>query len=427
MTTPELITKHGYIAETHHVWTEDGYRLELHRVLRKTQSRNSRKNCTEACDKKVSEYSKSNTNEASVSILSGALALQAKEESNPKTRPPILVNHGLLSSSADWVLLGPQKALAYVLCDCGFDVWLANVRGNTYSQCHKQYTTRDREFWDFSWHEIGYYDLPAMIDYILDKTHQTSLHYIGYSQGTTTFYVMCSERPEYNDKIKGMVSMAPVAFLTNQRSPLIKFIVRFYILMEWGSVYCNIHQWFPRNRLQAKALGTLIRNTPGTLTKSFYSCWFYLIAGFGSNQLDKSMLPLIFGHFPGGSSAKQIIHFSQIILSDSFRKFDYGTSKNLKLYGSTQPPKYCLERVKVPVAVFYSENDFLTDPADVQRLIEKFPNVVLKHKIEYSKFNHIDYLWGRDAKTLLYTHIIDFIRKIQMSESSSMTNFTNVQ
>jgi lysosomal acid lipase/cholesteryl ester hydrolase len=87
-------------------------------------------------------------------------------------------------------------------------------------------------------------------------------------------------------------------------------------------VYCNIHQWFPRNRLQAKALGTLIRNTPGTLTKSFYSCWFYLIAGFGSNQLDKSMLPLIFGHFPGGSSAKQIIHFSQIILSGKLDIYD---------------------------------------------------------------------------------------------------------
>lgn len=71
-----------------------------------------------------------------------------------------------------------------------------------------------------------------MIDYVLEKTHQTSLHYIGYSQGTTTFYVMCSERPEYNEKVKAMVSMAPIAFLSNQRSPLIKFIVRFYILME---------------------------------------------------------------------------------------------------------------------------------------------------------------------------------------------------
>ena len=47
------------------------------------------------------------------------------------------------------VLINYIEFSAYVLCDCGYDVWLANVRGNTYSQCHKQYTTNDREFWDF--------------------------------------------------------------------------------------------------------------------------------------------------------------------------------------------------------------------------------------------------------------------------------------
>ena len=71
-----------------------------------------------------------------------------------------------------------------------------------------------------------------MIDYVLEKTHQTKLQYMGYSQGTTSFYVMCSERPEYNDKVKSMVSMAPIAFLSNQRSPLINLVVRFYVLME---------------------------------------------------------------------------------------------------------------------------------------------------------------------------------------------------
>lgn len=83
-----MITKHGYIAETHHVWTEDGYRLELHRVLSKTQSHNS---------EIIQEINPELT--------------QAKEESTSRLGPPILINHGLLSSSADWVLLGPQKAL----------------------------------------------------------------------------------------------------------------------------------------------------------------------------------------------------------------------------------------------------------------------------------------------------------------------------
>lgn len=91
-------------------------------------------------------------------------------------------------------------------------------------------------------------------------------------------------------------------------------------MFQWGSSYCNVHQWFPRNRLQARALSTIIRNAPGSLTKGFCVYWFYLIAGFGSDQLDKSMLPLIIGHFPAGASAKQIIHYSQNILSGNYIK-----------------------------------------------------------------------------------------------------------
>lgn len=46
---------------------------------------------------------------------------------------------------------------------------------------------------------------------------------------------MASERPEYNVKIKAMISLAPIAFLANQRSPLIKVVARFYSLMEVSS------------------------------------------------------------------------------------------------------------------------------------------------------------------------------------------------
>lgn len=71
-----------------------------------------------------------------------------------------------------------------------------------------------------------------MIDYVLEKTGHSELYYIGHSQGTTTFYVMMSERPEYNSKIKGMISLAPIAFLANQRSPLFKYLVHFNGLLE---------------------------------------------------------------------------------------------------------------------------------------------------------------------------------------------------
>lgn len=36
-----------------------------------------------------------------------------------------------------------------------------------------------------SFHEMAMYDLPAAIDFVLQKTGQQQLHYVGYSQGCT--------------------------------------------------------------------------------------------------------------------------------------------------------------------------------------------------------------------------------------------------
>ena len=79
---------------------------------------------------------------------------------------------------------------------------------------------------------MGCYDVPAMIDYILEKTGQTSLYYVGYSQGTTAFFVMASERPEYNAKVKVMACLAPIAFLSNHRSPLLRCVVPIHVVMK---------------------------------------------------------------------------------------------------------------------------------------------------------------------------------------------------
>lgn len=71
---------------------------------------------------------------------------------------------------------------------------------------------------------MGVYDLPIVIDYILAMTHQAKLSYIGHSMGTTMFWVLLSERPEYNDKIQMMIAMAPIAFINHVKSPVIRFL-----------------------------------------------------------------------------------------------------------------------------------------------------------------------------------------------------------
>lgn len=75
-------------------------------------------------------------------------------------------------------------------------------------------------YYDCSLHEIGTYDLPAAFDYILLNTSKQQLHYVGYSMGTCVFYIMASERPEYQSKIRSQISLAPVAYMSNTRSPL---------------------------------------------------------------------------------------------------------------------------------------------------------------------------------------------------------------
>lgn len=66
-----------------------------------------------------------------------------------------------------------------------------------------------------------------MIDYVLAKnTDFQKVHYIGHSQGTTAFFVMASERPEYNDKILMMNALAPIAFMSNCRSPAGQAVAR---------------------------------------------------------------------------------------------------------------------------------------------------------------------------------------------------------
>lgn len=69
-----------------------------------------------------------------------------------------------------------------MLADLGYDVWMGNVRGNRYSKQHRWLVTDSKKFWKFSFHEMGKYDLPVLIDFILNKTGFKKIQYIGHSQ-----------------------------------------------------------------------------------------------------------------------------------------------------------------------------------------------------------------------------------------------------
>ena len=67
---------------------------------------------------------------------------------------------------------------------------------------------------------MGYYDLPAMINKVLETTGQEKLFYTGHSMGTTAFMVMANVHPEMNDKVELAHFLAPVAYMEHAESPL---------------------------------------------------------------------------------------------------------------------------------------------------------------------------------------------------------------
>uniref|UniRef100_A0A2A4JIJ1 Lipase n=1 Tax=Heliothis virescens TaxID=7102 RepID=A0A2A4JIJ1_HELVI len=316
---PGLIRKYRYPVEVHCVTTDDGYILEMHRIPH---------------------------------------GRDANNDPNQR-RTVVFVMHGLISSSADFVIMGPGRALAYILAEEGFDVWMGNARGNYYSRRHVLLDPEahiNNAFWKFSWDEIGHKDLPVMIDYVLDVTGEQRLHYVGHSQGTTAFFVLGSMLPAYNDKIISMHALAPVAYMAHNENLLFKILAPY------------------------------------------------------SNKIE-TMMPAIFGHVPAGASVRQFAHYGQGISGKQFRRYDHGTVlENIIKYGSFIPPRYDLFKITAPVFLHYSDADPLAHVKDVEILFRELGRPIGKFWVPLSGFSHIDFVYGINAKELVYNRVVSCMK-----------------
>uniref|UniRef100_A0A1B6HSA1 Partial AB-hydrolase lipase domain-containing protein n=1 Tax=Homalodisca liturata TaxID=320908 RepID=A0A1B6HSA1_9HEMI len=358
--TPEIARHHGYLCETHRVTTEDKFILQIHRLPGGKST-----------------------------VLNTSLT-------------PVLLQHGLLDSSAAWIISGPDKALGYLLADQGYDVWMGNARGNIYSKAHETLHPDDPNFWNWTWDEMGRYDLPAVIDYILQVTGHQQILYIGHSMGTTMFFVLCSSRPEYNAKVRYMAALAPVAYMGHTTSPL-RYLAPYAQSFERIADFFGNGEFLPRNAF----INYIFRYSCEAFRFEERICenYLFLICGHDPEQFDENLLPMILGHVPAGASTKTLVHYAQEIRSNHFQRYDYGAERNIILYNSTTPPLYNLSKVSVPVSLHYGDNDLLARPMDVSSLFSQLKNPVGMFRVNLSSFNHLDFLWGRDASTLVYSKI----------------------
>lgn len=94
---------------------------------------------------------------------------------------------------------------------------------------------------------MGNYDLPAIIEFVLESTGHTQLAYIGHSMGTMMmFYAMAENLPYYKDKISVYVALAPVTSINDMSSPIVRFLDKIFGIVEGIFKLLNIQEVFPR-------------------------------------------------------------------------------------------------------------------------------------------------------------------------------------
>ena len=204
----EIVKDYGYPFEQHFINTNDGYILKLFRIPH---------------DKIASK-------------------------NDEEKRPPILIQHGIFDSSDFVVSHGPEKSLVFVLADFGYDVWVANSRGNKHSRQHKTLNPdKDKAFWDFSFFEM-IEDYKANIEHIIKETGFSKIGVIGHSQGTSSMFAGLSTQNDwFESRVSIFVALGSVTRLDHMTTQLLKYLIEFPIVLktikELGIVEMFPYNW----------------------------------------------------------------------------------------------------------------------------------------------------------------------------------------
>lgn len=299
------------------------------------------------------------------------------------------------------------NSLGFYLANKGYDVFLANSRGNIYGQKHTSMSSWAPKFWDFTFDEQIKYDLPDTIETVQKITGKEKVGYVGHSQGTLMMFGLLSERPEYADIVEPFVALAPVAYVDNSISPVKYFAV-------YTPIFEHINMWFATSNIAIRYLGPIVCG-PEVVRRDICANIVFLSCGFNEEELDESRITAYLSHMPSGTSVKNIAHYGQEIISGRFAKFDLGILGNQLRYGQNKAPDYDLTKIRSKsIALFIAENDWLASPKDVARLRKDLhvqPFKVVNMTEIMPKWNHIDFVYGKHAGELVNTRVYEIFEQ----------------
>jgi hypothetical protein len=127
----------------------------------------------------------------------------------------------------------------------GYDVWVGNNRGNKYAQGHTNPKISDYDFYNFSFEQMGLFDMPAIYGKILSFYGEgQKIVHIGTSQGSSQMYVGLTDDSTKNflrKHTKRFIAVAPIAYMTQVTSSGLEYISKFVKLGSFAEDAFGIH------------------------------------------------------------------------------------------------------------------------------------------------------------------------------------------
>lgn len=180
-------------------------------------------------------------------------------------------------------------------------------------------TQNDHEYWQYTFNEMGKYDLPSNIDKVLELSGVDKVIYFGHSQGTTQFWLGNILHADLSSKIEAMVGFAPVMYVGNQNSFMVTEAIKFGIdeLLEkdFDKVLVLREGSSNLNDDILKYAPTILSFIPRTVWTGVQ--W---IVGFDKvSHMSTSRMPMMARNDVGGTGTTNLRHWAQNMKSGKFQ------------------------------------------------------------------------------------------------------------
>jgi lysosomal acid lipase/cholesteryl ester hydrolase len=312
----------------------------------------------------------------------------------------VYLHHGLMMNSEVWVCLTErERCLPFELVERGYDVWLGNNRGNKYSKKNIHMAPTDAKFWNFSMDQFAFHDIPDSINYILETTHQPSLSYIGFSQGTAQAFATLSIHPTLNEKVDVFIALAPAMSPKGVASGTVDSFVKaspdiLYLAFGRKAILASATMWqsilYPP--IFVRLIDTSLR---------FLFNWTAV-------NISPDQKLASYPHLYSYTSTKSVVHWFQIIRNGVFQMYDDEapspiTSNRSKYY---KVAKFPTRNIKTPIVLVWGGSDSLVD---INVMLKELPRHTIAKEIPH--YEHLDFLWASSVDKLVFPHVFEALDK----------------